>query len=187
MPDPHAYVTPPEDRPDSEPDLLSKIDSLVGPAPEAGNAVLTDEARVVRWTGPLFCLFCLVMVPWTIYIGASLPARQESPNYAAAWTGFDVILLAGLAGTAYFALRRSRHLSSVAAGTAAVLVIDAWLDVMTTPANQRWESILLAAAVELPLAGLCTWLSYHTEQLAERRLILLRRRMASARAKAPAR
>jgi hypothetical protein len=30
--------------------------------------------------------------------------------------------------------------------------------------------------VELPLAALCVWLSLHTQQLAERRLVLLLRR-----------
>jgi hypothetical protein len=33
-------------------DIVSKLDALVEPAPEAENAVLTDEAGVVRWTGP---------------------------------------------------------------------------------------------------------------------------------------
>jgi hypothetical protein len=154
-------------------DPLSKIDDLVAAAPEAENAVFVDQARVVRWTGPLFGLFSLVMLPWTIYVGESLPSRQLSPNYAVAWTGFDVILLAALASTAYFALRRSRYLSVAATSTATLLVVDAWFDVMTTPGNQRWQSILLAVAVELPLAALCLWLGHHTEQLAARRLRLL--------------
>ena len=34
--------------------IVSKIDEMVSPAPEPENAVLTDETRVVRWTGPLF-------------------------------------------------------------------------------------------------------------------------------------
>jgi hypothetical protein len=171
----------------SEPaDPLSKIDALVDPAPEAENAVFVDEARIVRWTGPLFGLFSLVMLPWTIYVGVSLPSRQLSPNYDAAWAGFDVILLSALASTAYFALRRSRYLSSAATATAALLVMDAWFDVMTAPGNQRWQSILLAVAVELPLAGVCMWLTHHTEQLAERRLILLARSRAHARGKTSA-
>jgi hypothetical protein len=154
-------------------DLLSKIDALVEPAPEGENAVFVDEARMVRWTGPLFGLFSLVMLPWTIYIGASLPTRQLSPHYDVAWVGFDVILLTALASTAYFALRRSRYLSSAATATATLLVVDAWFDVMTTPRNQVWQSVLLAVAVELPLASVCMWLSHHTEQLAVRRLTLL--------------
>ncbi len=156
--------------------LVEKLDTLVPPAAEPENTVLTDIARAVRWTGPLFALFSVIMLPWTIYVGASLPAREVSPNYDAAWAGFDFLLLAALACTAYFAFRRSRYLSSAAAATATLLVVDAWFDVITTPRSGRLESILLAVAVELPLAAVCMWLSYHAQQLAERRIVLLLRR-----------
>ncbi len=155
---------------------MERLDTLVPPAREPENTVLTDNARAVRWTGPLFALFSVIMLPWTIYIGVSLPAREVSPNYDAAWAGFDVLLLAALAATAFFAFRRSRYLSTAAAATATLLVVDAWFDVMTTPPGGRLESILLAVAVELPLAAVCMWLSYHAQQLAERRIVLLLRR-----------
>jgi hypothetical protein len=161
--------------PDPE-DLVTKLDKLVEPAAEPENAILTDNARIVRWTGPLFALFSVILLPWIAYIAASLPARQLSPNYDVAWAGFDVLLCGALASTAYFALRRSRYLSIAAAATATLLVVDAWFDVMTTPARERLESILLCAFVELPLAAVCVWLSYHTQQLAERRIVLLQRR-----------
>lgn len=154
-------------------ELVDKADDLVKPAAEPENAVLVDDARIVRWTGPLFALFSLILLPWTIYLGASLPSRQESTHYDVAWTGFDVILLAGLASSGYFALRRSRYLAISAAATGALLVVDAWFDVMTAPGNQVVQSIVLAAAVELPLAAVCLWLSLHTEHLAERRITLL--------------
>jgi hypothetical protein len=160
-------------------ELLDKVDDLVKPAAQPENAVLLDDTRLVRWTGPLFALFSLILLPWTVYLGASLPSRQESTHYDIAWTGFDVILLAGLATTAYFALRRSRYLAISASATAALLVVDAWFDVMTTPGSQVAQSILLAAAVELPLAAVCLWLSLHTEQLAERRITLLLARRRS--------
>lgn len=160
-----------------EPDqVISKIDEVVRPAAEPGNAVFTDETRVVRWTGPLFALFSLILVPWTIYIAGSLPAQQVSANYDAAWAGFDVLLALTLAGTAYFALRRSRYLATAASATATMLVVDAWFDVLTTPGVQRLESIGLAAFVELPLAAVCVWLSWHTQQLEEQRIVLLMRR-----------
>jgi hypothetical protein len=166
-------------RPVPDPDdVVSKLDGLVESAPEAGNAALVDDARVVRWTGPLFAIFSLILLPWTIYLAASLPGRQVSNHYDTAWAGFDVMLLAGLASSAYFALRRSRYLATTAAATAAMLAVDAWFDVMTTPASQLLQSVLLAVAVELPLAAVCVWLSYHTEQLAERRVVLLLRRPA---------
>ena len=157
-------------------DLLGRLDSLVEPAAGPENAVLTDDTRAVRWTGPLFTLFAVIMVPWTVYIGESLPERQLSPHYDASWAGFDVLLVLALAGTGYFALRRSRYLVMAATATAVLLVVDAWFDLMTTPEDQIVQSILLAAAVELPLAAVCTWLALHTQELTERRIVLLMRR-----------
>jgi len=162
------------------PDPVERLDALVGRAPEPENEVLTDEARAVRWAGPLFTLFALIMVPWTIYIGESLPRRQLSPHYDMAWAGFDVMLLAALAATGYFALRRSRYLAMAATATATLLVVDAWFDLMTTPGGQIVQSIVLAVVVELPLAAVCAWLSLHTEELTERRIVLLMRRRDAA-------
>ena len=137
---------------------------------------LADSAKVVRWAGPAFVLFSVVMVPWTIYLGYSLPSWQESPHYDIAWAGFDVLLLVMLASTGYFALRRSGYLAIAAAATATLLVVDAWFDIMTSPRRQLPEAITLAILVELPLAALCGWLSYHTQHLEEQRIVLLLRR-----------
>jgi hypothetical protein len=161
--------------PDPE-NLVGRLDALVAASAEPENAVLTDESRAVRWAGPMFALFSVIMLPWTWYLAATLPSRQLSPNYDVAWAGFDVMLLVALAGTAYFALRRSRYLSAAASAAAVMLVVDAWFDVVTTPSGQRLESMALAVLVELPLACVCLWLSHHTHQLAERRVILLLRR-----------
>jgi hypothetical protein len=118
-------------------------------------------------------LFSVIMLPWTIYLGYSLPTRQDSPHYDMAWVGFDVLLLVALAGTGYFAIRRSAYLAIAAAATAALLVVDAWFDIMTSPRRELPEAIALAVLVELPLAGLCAWLSYHTEHLEEQRIVLM--------------
>jgi hypothetical protein len=74
---------------------------------------------------------------------------------------FGVILIGVLAAAGYFALRRSRYLSTAATAAAVLLVVDAWFDVITTPTDGRLPSILLAAAPELPLASVCKWPSYH--------------------------
>jgi len=141
--------------------------------------VLADDTQVVRWVGPAFVLFSLIMVPWTIYLGHSLPGRQDSPHYDIAWVGFDVLLLVILASTGYFALRRSAYLAIAAAATATMLVVDAWFDIMTSPRRQLPQAITLALLIELPLAALCAWLSYHTQHLEERRIVLLLRRKST--------
>lgn len=73
------------------------------------------------------------------------------------------MLLAVLASTGYFALRRSAYLAITAAATATMLVVDAWFDIMTSPRHQLYEAITLAVLIELPLAAVCAWLSYHTQ------------------------
>jgi hypothetical protein len=162
-------------------DLVKRIDDLVEPADEPENEVLTDNSRLVRWAGPLFALFALILVPWIVYLAFSLPQRELSPHYDVAWAGFDIMECAALAATAYFALRRSRYLSPTAIAAATFLVVDAWFDCMTTADSQLLESILLCFLVELPLAGVCVWLSYHTLQIAERRITLLQLRRSSGR------
>ncbi len=157
-------------------EVVEKIDDLVEPAAEPENSVLIDNARIVRWAGPAFVLFSLALLPWIVYLGYTLPSRQASPHYDVAWAGFDILLLVALGSSGYFALRRSRYLALTAIATATLLVVDAWFDVMTSPARQLAESLSLAFLVELPLAAVCAWLSYHTQQLAERRIVLLLRR-----------
>ena len=143
-------------------EMAGQLDELVAPADEPENAVLVDNARVVKWAGPAFALFSLILLPWIAYLAYSLPSRQVSADYGAAWAGFDVMLLVALAGTGYFALRRSRYLATAATAAATLLVVDAWFDVMTTLPGQRLEPVVLAAGVqELPLAAVCVWLSLH--------------------------
>ena len=133
-----------------------------------------DNARLVAWAGPAFLLFSAVLIPWTIYLGYSLPDRQESSHYNIAWAGFDVLLLVALAATGFFAIRRSHLLAVSATAAATLLVVDAWFDVMTSPPGSQFlESLASAVLIELPLAAVCGWLAYHTEHLQEERITLL--------------
>ena len=121
--------------------LVERLDSLVQPVAEPENEVLPDQARIVRWSGPLFALCSVLLLPWIVYLALTLPARQLSANYDVAWVGFDVMLLGGLASTAYFALRRSRYLSTAATATATFLVVDVWFDIMTSPSRQLLQAV----------------------------------------------
>ena len=135
-----------------------------------------NEPEVSRWVAPVFIFCSVVLIPWIIYLGFSLPARQVSRHYGAAWVGFDVFELIALGATGYFALRRSRYLALASASAATLLVCDAWFDLLTSPRRQMLESVVLAVVIELPLAGVCAWLSYHTERLADRRISVVPRR-----------
>jgi hypothetical protein len=139
-----------------------------------GDELPADNARLVTWAGPAFILFSIVLIPWTIFLGFELPTRQLAPHYNIAWVGFDVILLVTLGATGHFALRRSPYLAVASTAAATLLVVDAWFDVMTSPPGfQFFESLTTAILIELPLAAVCGWLTYHTEHLEQERIILL--------------
>ena len=154
--------------------LADQLDSLVPISDEAGNQVLADNARLVRWTAPLFIGCAVVLLPWIVIAGLTLPERQLSRNFDVSWAGYDVILLIGLVCTAVTALRRSRRLPIAAAATGALLTADAWFDVLTTPSG--WglvQAIAMSVLAELPLAVICFWLAWHSQEFAEQRIVLL--------------
>ena len=113
-----------------------------------------------RWAAGLLAVLGVGLLPWTLWLALSLPSRELAEHWDLAWVGFDLILAASLLGTAVSLVRRSPLLRSFAAGTGALLVSDAWFDVVTaTTSRERWFAIGLAAAAELPLAGICFALS----------------------------
>jgi hypothetical protein len=140
------------------------------------------EARVVRWVAPVFALCSLALVPWAVVLAVSLPHRAVSHHYDLAWAGYDVGLAAALAGTAVTAVRRSRLLPVVASAAGALLLADAWFDVVSAaPGRAFLESLAMAVLVEVPLAALCGWLALHSQDLTEHRLVLLRARRRTVR------
>lgn len=140
-----------------------------------------EGSRALPWVGVLFLACAVVLIPWIVYIALTLPDRTLSPNYDLAWAGFDVFLLAAIVSTAVAVLRRSRWLAGVAGWAAGLLVTDAWFDVVTSPTGSDLvQAILLAAAVELPLAGVCIWMAKHAVEIQDQRVKLLVRRSRRA-------
>jgi predicted branched-subunit amino acid permease len=85
-----------------------------------------------RWITGLLVLAALALVPWTLWLTFSLPSKHVAHHYDVAWVGFDIALGAMFGLTARAAVRRSELLAPVAAATAAMLVCDAWFDVVTS-------------------------------------------------------
>lgn len=123
---------------------------------------------LVTW---VFALGVLVMIPWSAWLAWSLPERSLAVNYDLAWAGFDVLLTLVLAAVAISAWRGARWLPPLASATASLLVVDAWFDVVTSHGRgERWEALLRAAFIELPLAVACIWLTLHSQAINESRL-----------------
>jgi hypothetical protein len=130
---------------------------------------------VPAWVGPSFVVLAGLMIPWNTYLALTLPSRQVAHHYDVAWVGYDVALMLALLATGVAAWRRASWLGVTAAVAATLLVVDAWFDVVSSVGVGALEALLLAVAVELPLAALCLWLSVHSEQVVASQLSLLRR------------
>ena len=116
---------------------------------------VVPRRALVRWMIPFYALMAAAMLPWVAYLAWTLPARNVAAHYRLAWVGFDLLLCAALARTAYLAWRRSPFVVNIASATAALLVVDAWFDVTTSPGgDDLMLSAVLALLVELPLAVL---------------------------------
>jgi predicted branched-subunit amino acid permease len=121
-----------------------------------------------RWLTLLLLGTAVALVPWTLWLTFSLPSRHVTQHYDVAWVGFDVALAAAFASTALAAVSRSRWLAPLAAATAAMLLCDAWFDVVTSQGGgERVEALLEAALAELPLTALCLFVVYDAERVRE--------------------
>ena len=118
-----------------------------------------------RWLTGLLAFTALALVPWTLWLTFSLPSRHVTQHYDAAWVGFDIGLFCSIALTARAAYRRSRLLVPFAAATCALLIADAWFDVVTSNPGERIEAVLEAGLAELPLAALCAFVVYDAERV----------------------
>lgn len=137
----------------------------------------TGLPRVMWISALILGVGAVLLIPWTVYLAWTLPGHAVAANYDIAWTGFDIGLILALAGTAVAALRGGRWLPTLAAVTAAALLIDAWFDVVTaSTVADRVEAVVLAAIVEIPVAGACLWIAVNAQEFNDRRVARAARR-----------
>jgi hypothetical protein len=126
----------------------------------------TGTWRPARWVVPLFSLAGIVLVPWILFLIRSLPSTHAAAHWDIAWAGFDVALAFLLLGVAVAAWRRSPWLEGAATAAAALLVVDAWFDILTSSTNlERLVAIAEAALAELPLAVLLLLIARDAERM----------------------
>lgn len=113
-----------------------------------------------RWVPILYLGVAAALIPWTVYLGLTLPQRHVISQYRAVWVGYDIVLILVLARIGWFAARRDPRVVLTATAGATLLVADAWFDVMTaaTPGG-RTGALLEAVLLELPGAVLCALLA----------------------------
>jgi hypothetical protein len=124
------------------------------------------------WVGRAFLLLAAILAVWTAFLGYTLPNKGVLAHQDVVWVGFDIGLLMGLVAIAWTALRRNRFLPLAAAATAALLVMDAWFDVIgSAGGGEMLEAVVMAAVVELPLSAICWWVAWHTQSVLEQRML----------------
>jgi len=96
----------------------------------------------------------LVLLPWLVFLSATLPATSDGGAWRIAWVGFDVALVAAFAATVLTVWRRRQVAVIALVVTATLLTCDLWFDVcLSWGTAEHWSSIA-AALVELPVAVL---------------------------------
>jgi hypothetical protein len=120
---------------------------------------------VPRWAAVLLTILAVGLVPWTLYLTYTLPARHVTHDWNVAWAGFDVGITAALVATAIGVRIGAPWLEATAAVSAALLVTDAWFDiVLSGTGSERREAILFALVAELPVALFCLWIALNAER-----------------------
>ena len=126
---------------------------------------MTRPRTLRHWVVAAFAAAGIGLLPWTIWLSASLSPHHETNRWDLAWSGFDTGLALFFLATAYAAYRRSPWVGALAAATGTMLVVDAWFDiVLESHADELRQSILLAVFAELPAAAFCFWIAMRTER-----------------------
>ena len=124
--------------------------SLAGPVP-ARPARARPALRRPDLVARALVVLGLVLVPWLGVLAAS---------GAWNWVGLDSLEAAGLVVTGLLLRRADPRHCLTAAGTAVLLLTDAWFDVTTAaPGRALATALAMAVLAELPLAYLCTRLA----------------------------
>jgi hypothetical protein len=82
-----------------------------------------------------------VLVPWTAYLGVSLPNRYVARHWTLTWVGFDVVLIVMFGSTAVLGLLRRQLVVVTAFSSGVLLLCDTWFDITTANAHDRLVSI----------------------------------------------
>jgi hypothetical protein len=121
-----------------------------------------DPRKIRRHRIALLSVASLGLIPWTIYLGITLPDRYVVHNWTLTWTGFDAILTLMFAATALLAYFRKQLVVLASFTSGALLICDAWFDLTTSHGDDQLVALGFALGIELPVA---TFLIYASLQL----------------------
>ena len=93
-----------------------------------------------------------MLLPWLVYLSATLPEHSSGGAWRAVWVGFDVALVAAFVATVLTVWFRRQVAVIALVVTSTLLACDVWFDVcLSWDTAEHWGSVA-AAMVELPVA-----------------------------------
>lgn len=142
-------------------------DANPGLTQRGASAPPAARPAAARLVAPLFAAVGVCLAVWTAYLAYDLPPRHLARNWDVAWAGFDTLLVVMMFLVAYGTMRSRSWVQGAASATAALLLTDAWFDVLTaSPGSDRMEALLLTFTSELPLAVICAWIALRADRAA---------------------
>ena len=106
-----------------------------------------------------FLVGAVILIPWTIFLGLTLPPKYHASHWRLLWTGFDASLIAVLLLAAWAAWYQRQILAAIAVIAGTLLFCDAWFDMVTSFGHRdEWLTLLTGFGAELPLGVFFFWL-----------------------------
>jgi hypothetical protein len=134
-----------------------------------------------EWVVLVYGAVGIGLLPWAVWLSASLHPEHVSARWDLAWSGFDVGLAACFCATAFAAYRRSPWVGAFAAATGTLLLTDAWFDVLLESHGSELQVAISEAVVfEIPVAAVCFWIAQRTEHFLAQALHLAAARERAA-------
>jgi hypothetical protein len=116
-------------------------------------------SRPTQVISAFFLAAALFLIPWTVFLGLTLPPKYDAGNWGFLWIGFDVSLIAVLLMAAWAAWFRRQILAPISIVAGTLLWCDAWFDMVTSFGHRdEWLTLLTGFGGEVPLGFFFFWL-----------------------------
>lgn len=153
--------------------MLASLDdeTLAAAAGDPPIATIPDRRR--RSFATVMTAASIALIPWIVLLGLTLPHRYVAGHWTLTWVGFDLLLLASLGATGWFAWRKKQAVILAALASGTLLTCDAWFDVTT--ASGRVDvtvAVIAAALIELPLAAVLFFTAHRLLHATARRMLV---------------
>ena len=119
------------------------------------------KLTIPTWATLVYIAMSIVLIPWTIYLGTSLPVHYLSAHWDISWIGLDAAMVIAMLITGILAYFKSIWVVITSSVVGTLMFVDAWFDVISERrAIELHEAFFLAIFFELPIAITSFYLAY---------------------------